>query len=702
MSTETKETLLYSQLQEGLKYELMESPAVSGAQGYKALCLAVRNEEKRLADLRKRRQLLKPWPNESSENLKPRYTLYTENPDAKNMTSYDSARRCYNCSKVGHLAKDCRAPRTESRGQETGRRWSNGAGYKKSTSGGAKRVSTSDQTRSGDEVVEPQASQEEANVNSCLYSSDSEETGGVRQVRVIDKGSHPQRAEVLLEGVPALGVIDSGADITIMGKDLLKRVAAVAKLKKSKLKKVDKVPKTYDGKRFSLDGRMDLDITFSGITMQTPVYIKLDASEQLLLSEGVCRQLEILTYHPDVVRNGERRSKNDHKTQESSTPEQEIGDGLVTHDNSHSKHRDTTLEPKMRTPTENAGSDPETRPLIEENMSGAVTGGRNDRSGDSLPGDTNKPGLESETHGGDQQRDQLTSQVTGSLRDEKPKEEEATKSEVEVTQATECRAGSVAAVETTSGVKREVRDGHRTRLKREDNKENGCEDSSRNRSVGVGCGWGGRKRINEDGDALVPISKVAATADHLQTEADDNSSDDAVVPSVRVYLLQSVRLPPRQSAFVPIKMEGNPPCSDTFLLEYDVEIEQSLGLRISDALVRVSDDGTARVVVTNPSGFTRNAEEGARLGSAIPVTVEMPEELVEDSRAHMVSCKTGSRGDNRSRMRCLRLEEILEGPDLPNPEKKTLLKFLADHHHAFCLEEGERGETDLIQMQRHR
>ena len=35
--------------------------------------------------------------------------------------------------------------------------------------------------------------------------------------------------------------------------------------------------------------------------MQTPVYIKLDASEPLLLSEGVCRQLGILCYNPDVT-----------------------------------------------------------------------------------------------------------------------------------------------------------------------------------------------------------------------------------------------------------------------------------------------------------------------------------------------------------------------------------------------------------------
>lgn len=35
--------------------------------------------------------------------------------------------------------------------------------------------------------------------------------------------------------------------------------------------------------------------------MKTTVYIKLDASEPLLLSEGVCRQLGIVTYHPDVT-----------------------------------------------------------------------------------------------------------------------------------------------------------------------------------------------------------------------------------------------------------------------------------------------------------------------------------------------------------------------------------------------------------------
>lgn len=40
--------------------------------------------------------------------------------------------------------------------------------------------------------------------------------------------------------------------------------------------------------------------------MNTPIYIKMDAPEQLLLAEGVFRQLNILTYHPDVVQGKER------------------------------------------------------------------------------------------------------------------------------------------------------------------------------------------------------------------------------------------------------------------------------------------------------------------------------------------------------------------------------------------------------------
>ena len=65
-------------------------------------------------------------------------------------------------------------------------------------------------------------------------------------------------------------------------------IATTARLRKHDFKLPDKVPRTYDQKPFCLDGRMDLDVGFGEKVMRTPVYVKMDAKDQLLLSEGLC------------------------------------------------------------------------------------------------------------------------------------------------------------------------------------------------------------------------------------------------------------------------------------------------------------------------------------------------------------------------------------------------------------------------------
>ena len=40
---ETRHALLHAQLQEGLKYAIMEAPAVLGSQTYRELCMAAKN-----------------------------------------------------------------------------------------------------------------------------------------------------------------------------------------------------------------------------------------------------------------------------------------------------------------------------------------------------------------------------------------------------------------------------------------------------------------------------------------------------------------------------------------------------------------------------------------------------------------------------------------------------------------------------------
>lgn len=92
---------------------------MSGAQAYKALCLAARNEEKRLAELRKRKQYQQPVKDtpkparEKAGEVKGQKSASTTLP----ATTFQSGmRKCYVCHKTGHIAREC-SKRTESRGQ---------------------------------------------------------------------------------------------------------------------------------------------------------------------------------------------------------------------------------------------------------------------------------------------------------------------------------------------------------------------------------------------------------------------------------------------------------------------------------------------------------------------------------------------------------------------------------------------------------
>ena len=301
MSTETRSTLLYCQLQEGLSYSLMKSPAVSGARDYIELSLAAKNEEKRQAELLRRQQYHQAtMPRVGNRKL----GTYTHTPQQVKSEPSDQStdrggqspsvkepRRCYNCDGVGHLARNCKVKRTESGGQQT-------------------RNKT---VHFKDEVEQKQ--NEHIHVDpsplTCLLSSSDSEEGSVKIVHLQDGGSASRCVKVCVQGVPIYGLIDSGADISIIGGSMFKKVAATARLRKKHFKPVDKVACSYDHRPFHLDGQMDLEISFNDQSMVTPVYIKMDAPEQLLLSEGVCRQLGILSYHPDVQvwRGGRKKVK---------------------------------------------------------------------------------------------------------------------------------------------------------------------------------------------------------------------------------------------------------------------------------------------------------------------------------------------------------------------------------------------------------
>ena len=388
MSGETRETLLYCQLQEGLRLQLMKGPAVSGARNYKELSLAAKNEEKRLADLKRRQEHSKlhtdPTSPPQRQTNKPRQSTGTipqggsANPPPIPQSIQKTNVKCFYCGKLGHRREECRKRKRDLAGPSESKGPSRSAKTKQvstgshhssphaapaasshfsegSTSGHSlrnsrdaiveqvdtpvqsplsvlfsntsrsaktKQVSTgshhssphaapaasshfSEGSTSGhslgnsrDAIVEQVDTQVQSPL-SVLFSDSEEEV--VKQLRVADSGSCSQLARVDVYGVPADGIVDTAADITIMGGKLFALVATVAKLRKRNFRKPDNVPRNYDGTEFHLDGCMEMDLTFQGKTLATTVYVNMDAMDQLLLSKGVCRQLGIVTYHPSLA-----------------------------------------------------------------------------------------------------------------------------------------------------------------------------------------------------------------------------------------------------------------------------------------------------------------------------------------------------------------------------------------------------------------
>lgn len=118
---------------------------------------------------------------------------------------------------------------------------------------------------------------------------------------------------------------------------------------------------------------------------------------------------------------------------------------------------------------------------------------------------------------------------------------------------------------------------------------------------------------------------------------------------------------------------------------------------VEDAVIPRPSCGMAQIVVNNLSGSTQCVPKGAHIGEveAAEVLMAPGPDGPEQSPVRIIVAKQTTSETAAWRKKLL---EMLQLPQLPLQDKELLQGFLADHHGAFSIEEGEHGETDLVQM----
>ena len=231
---------------------------------------------------------------------------------------------------------------------------------------------------------------------------------------------------------------------------------------------------------------------------------------------------------------------------------------------------------------------------------------------------------------------------------------------------------------------------------------------------------------------------------HGETKAANQSIQTCSKQELKseVKMIQTVRLPARHTAVMPVKIDGN---EGTLLLEPNPTLVYTLG--IEDSLLEADQGGTAMVVVSNRGKISHLLKQGEEIGTVCKVSVvkfpdknadphlqavsfaeidcadeDSPDAVLFDTvpggkiRSLDVVAADGNADETsdavelvideqfsqeKQEWRKQQLKSLYHNklqPTLLAKDKEQLIKVLAEHHIIFSLEEGERGETSLAEF----
>ena len=170
----------------------------------------------------------------------------------------------------------------------------------------------------------------------------------------------------------------------------------------------------------------------------------------------------------------------------------------------------------------------------------------------------------------------------------------------------------------------------------------------------------------------------------------------APVPLVNVFLINSVKIPPRGSVYVQVRCSNE---DGTLMVEPDLGVQSMDGLHFPPTLTHFRD-GVASVTLSNHSGFTWSVDKDQALGKtevveAVKEHTDLPE-ADGCTQVHRVQDQTSSTVEERKQK--LR-QFVSHDQDLCQDVQEQLVSLLQKYHDCFSLADNERGQTDLVQFE---
>ena len=134
------------------------------------------------------------------------------------------------------------------------------------------------------------------------------------------------------------------------------------------------------------------------------------------------------------------------------------------------------------------------------------------------------------------------------------------------------------------------------------------------------------------------ISDSPGPVPEVQKNEQTKSSPKCLVPTIRIQMVQSVKLPPKQTVMVDVKLSDGITGNCPLVVEPDLTVCRDRGVQVADSVIVPSEDGIVRVMITNCLGMSQRAEMGMEVGVATPTEVIDPPKL--DSASLLVECNT--------------------------------------------------------------